>query len=222
MIVWLASFPRSGNTLLRIVLNRCFGLRSYSVYDDKAYFSTNPAMAEVTGHQAHGLRMKEFIEQSRASPDIRYIKTHALPEDDAQAIYVVRDGRAALVSYRWYLQSISGAEEPLEPVVLGETWAGDWSAHVRAWLLNGRPNTLAVRYERLAVGDADTLGAIGAFLGRDQIAAFDIDFEDLRAIESQFFRSGLDGASIAELERDCGPLFHAHHGDAMRALGYLD
>ena len=29
MIVWLASYPRSGNTLLRQVLKRCFGLDSY-------------------------------------------------------------------------------------------------------------------------------------------------------------------------------------------------
>ncbi len=28
MIVWLASYPRSGNTLLRTVLSECFGLRS--------------------------------------------------------------------------------------------------------------------------------------------------------------------------------------------------
>jgi hypothetical protein len=33
MIVWLASFPRSGNTFLRIVLHRHFGIRSAVVYD---------------------------------------------------------------------------------------------------------------------------------------------------------------------------------------------
>lgn len=30
-VTWLASYPRSGNTLLRIVLKRCFGLSSQSV-----------------------------------------------------------------------------------------------------------------------------------------------------------------------------------------------
>ncbi len=29
MINWLASYPRSGNTLLRTILKTCFGLMSY-------------------------------------------------------------------------------------------------------------------------------------------------------------------------------------------------
>jgi hypothetical protein len=33
MIVWLASFPRSGNTFLRIVLHRLYGVRTSTVYD---------------------------------------------------------------------------------------------------------------------------------------------------------------------------------------------
>ena len=31
-VVWLASYPRSGNTFLRTILWHCFGLRSASVY----------------------------------------------------------------------------------------------------------------------------------------------------------------------------------------------
>ena len=34
VIVWLASYPRSGNTFLRIVLHRLYGVPTYSVYDD--------------------------------------------------------------------------------------------------------------------------------------------------------------------------------------------
>ena len=33
MIVWLASFPRSGNTFLRILLHRLYRVRSSVVYD---------------------------------------------------------------------------------------------------------------------------------------------------------------------------------------------
>ena len=33
MIVWVASFPRSGNTFLRIVLHRLYGVRTSTVYD---------------------------------------------------------------------------------------------------------------------------------------------------------------------------------------------
>lgn len=33
MIVWLASYPRSGNTFRRIVLHRLYGVPTYVVYD---------------------------------------------------------------------------------------------------------------------------------------------------------------------------------------------
>jgi hypothetical protein len=34
-VTWLASYPRSGNTLLRTILKQCFGLSSQSVYPDE-------------------------------------------------------------------------------------------------------------------------------------------------------------------------------------------
>jgi hypothetical protein len=34
VIVWLDSYPRSGNTLLRIVLRRLYGAPTYGIYDD--------------------------------------------------------------------------------------------------------------------------------------------------------------------------------------------
>ena len=34
MIVWLASYPRSGNTFLRVVLHNVYGVSTYSVYED--------------------------------------------------------------------------------------------------------------------------------------------------------------------------------------------
>jgi hypothetical protein len=33
MIVWVSSFPRSGNTFLRILLHRLYGVRTSVVYD---------------------------------------------------------------------------------------------------------------------------------------------------------------------------------------------
>jgi hypothetical protein len=34
LIVWLASYPRSGNTYFRVVLNRVFGIGAYTLYPD--------------------------------------------------------------------------------------------------------------------------------------------------------------------------------------------
>ena len=34
MIVWLAAYPRSGNTLLQLFLKQVFGVHTFSLYDD--------------------------------------------------------------------------------------------------------------------------------------------------------------------------------------------
>jgi hypothetical protein len=33
MLVWVASFPRSGNTFLRIILHRLYDIQTSTVYD---------------------------------------------------------------------------------------------------------------------------------------------------------------------------------------------
>ena len=38
MIIWLASYPRSGNTMFRMMLNKVFGSKTYTKY----FFATQP------------------------------------------------------------------------------------------------------------------------------------------------------------------------------------
>ena len=47
-MVWLASYPRSGNTFLRTILWQCFGLRSASYYRDD--LGGNKELEEYVGH----------------------------------------------------------------------------------------------------------------------------------------------------------------------------
>ena len=46
--IWLASYPRSGNTFLRTILWHCFGLRSASVYPQD--LGGNRALEGYVGH----------------------------------------------------------------------------------------------------------------------------------------------------------------------------
>ena len=34
MVVWIASYPRSGNTLLRMLIRYGFGMSTFSVFDE--------------------------------------------------------------------------------------------------------------------------------------------------------------------------------------------
>ena len=215
-VTWLASFPRSGNTLLRVVLKNCFGISSPSIYGDGDF--ADPVLARMVGLEAVGPDVQAFIRNARAQGRRLFVKTHELPgADHHPAIHMVRDGRSALVSRRHYQRDILDQPRPLADII-AEPGAGSWSAHVKAWMI--RPNTLTLRYEKLAAGDPVPLAAIADFTGRPQIAPFDISFARLHAMDPAFFRAGNDAANIAEMTGEDRALFERLHGQTLRTLGY--
>ncbi len=109
MIVWLASFPRSGNTFLRIVLHRLYGLPTYSIYDDDDPVAQRVGVGLV-GYSRKPPSREEMVESSR----IYFTKTHKRPKNDAfPAIYLVRDGRDALVSLAHRCRVVADQQFPL-------------------------------------------------------------------------------------------------------------
>jgi hypothetical protein len=213
-VTWLASYPRSGNTLLRTILKRCFGQASQSIYDDADL--SDPELSALVGHETVGTDAQVFI--ARAAGRNLYVKTHEMPPADKHpSIYVVRDGRSAVVSHVHYVREILGRDITLTEVIEGKA-GHSWSQHVRAW--TPRPHTLLVRYEDLAAGNAATLKNIADFIGKPQLQAFDISFEALHAISPAFFRSGSDSANILEMDGEAQRLFERLHGAILRDLGY--
>src|SRR5437588_2989811 len=102
MIVWLASYPRSGNSLLQNILMVSFGLQ---IHVKDPLFSTdsgNDKLGEI-GHVDEYLDPQR-LNEAAVSDHTYYIKTHDPPQDHAKAIYIVRDGRSAIVSYPHFLK----------------------------------------------------------------------------------------------------------------------
>ena len=66
-VTWLASYPRSGNTLLRTILKRCFEQPSQSIYDDTEL--SDPELSRLVGREVVGDDAKIFIARaSRPQP----------------------------------------------------------------------------------------------------------------------------------------------------------
>jgi hypothetical protein len=217
-VTWLASYPRSGNTLLRLILKRCFGLSSQSLYQEQEF--SDPGVRDLVGHEEVGHNARQFVAMARRAGRNLYVKTHELPPADRHpAIYVVRDGRSAVVSYAHYLREILGRDIRLAEVIEGKAGL-PWSQHVRAWTLPVRANTLVTRYEDLAAGNRETLAAISAFIGQPLLRGFDVSFDRLHALYPTFFRSGSDVVNIEEMNAGSTLLFEQHHGDMLRAMGY--
>jgi hypothetical protein len=213
---WLASYPRSGNTLLRVILKRCFGQPSQSIYDDAEL--AEPGLAQIIGREAVDDDPHGFIARAREAGRSLYVKTHELPPvDHHPAIYVVRDGRSAVVSHAHYVRDILKRDLTLNAVIEGKA-GQSWSQHVRAWLLPARANTLMVRYEDLAAGDITTLKKISDFIGQPLLRDFDVSFDALHALSPAFFRSGSDTANIHELDGEALRLFERLHGETLRAI----
>ena len=75
-VVYLASWPRSGNTLLRAILWQCFGLESCSMNKEDSMFIRNPEWHKLTGAIRFPHKMKDVqeiidrLEAGRIDPPI--------------------------------------------------------------------------------------------------------------------------------------------------------
>ncbi len=165
MLVWLASYPRSGNTLLRQVLKSCFDLSSCEGLEPvpEHFLAPDGIRDEFYGSYFVEGDPEAFYTRAHTAPELVLIKSHQLPRDDAKAIYVVRDGRLAMRSYTKYQDTYHPGTSTFDSLLLGDHPYGEWTSHHRAWQARGG-ETLVVRFEELVTADAALLARIAGFL----------------------------------------------------------
>jgi len=223
MLIWLASYPRSGNTYVRIILNNVFGIKTYSLYPmgDNRVFLARKGVAEFVGHETDGLTGQELIEEAQASSALYVIKTHEKPLTDDPAIVIIRDGRSALVSYYHYCRDVEGLSVTLNDVIQGNVYAGSWSDHLDSWIQpnQARP-TLILRYENITKDLRTLIEALKRFCKIEPKHSFEASFSEQNAMFPEFFRKGDDQANIAEMV-EYSQAFSDYHGAAMKKFGYL-
>lgn len=203
-VVWLASYPRSGNTMLRTIMFQCFGIRSASVYP----MDVNGKVAEQIGHIEHGPNGElDFTDQR-----FRLIKTHGRPQDDRPAIYILRNGRDATLS----LFRFRHGRAPLVNIIEGRAGQHPWASHIAAWDPQNRKHTLLLRYELMVADLRGTIDAIAAFLGKEPCGFTLPDREDLAdnhwIVSASAQKASFDAAADAAFERV--------NGEQMRRFGY--
>ena len=155
--LFVSSYPRSGNTFLRTVLNQCFNLKSGSIYGND--FGGNIKLENYVGHVEHN------EDNSITFPEgqLPIIKTHGENIPNSPAIYVLRDGRAVTVSlWEYYGRTTSIAD-----IIEGNHRFGKWSDHINSWDPLFRPNTLLLKYEDILTNLDSVLLKLGVFLNQD-------------------------------------------------------
>lgn len=224
MIIWLASYPRSGNTLLRTILKQTMNLDSYTVEEFKPLIGLSPEVEKVYGHIDRREPFADFYQMAINSEEIFLVKTHRLPTDHSPVIYVIRDGRAALWSYlQYHAQFLSQDTISTVDLILGRDFYGSWSEHYRVWSSSESPR-LILRYEDLSENiTKETLQSIANFLNiRSPLKDWENPFIELNNKNPNFFRRGSsEWAPPKEWTEKINAIFLYIHGELMFKLGYI-
>jgi hypothetical protein len=231
--VWLAAYPKSGNTWLRVFI---------------ANLSATDAPADINALSETGLIPSDH----GSAPDTHFIRaqtsyTPPNEKDVGGAIVIVRDPRDIAPSLAAYSRhtiddavtfmgdpDVLPAVEncPLRPKLQR------WSRHVASWLEQKDVPVHLVRYEDLVadpftsfrralrfagitIGDGVIRRAV-AFSDFRQLRAQEIEkgFREARPPAGQFFRRGVAGGWRDELSAAQTARIEADHGAMMQRLGY--
>ncbi len=229
MIIWLSSYPRSGNTFLRTLIKKCLGKDTYSIYNDQD-IGSDPGLAEITGHRtlAHRFGSSGFnLTPLRENKEVFFLKTHeatpALVEPGDKIIYIIRDGRQATLSFHNYLRNFHKQNiSPLELSLGFDFPGGSWSDHVAEWQPNDRDDTHLLYFEKMITAPEEAI---------DQVAAFSCvlvkeyaipRFGELQQINSRFFRQGKCNSFRDELSGEEQSIFWLRSYREMQGYGYTD
>lgn len=220
MIVWIASFPRSGNNLCLLTLSKVFGARTGSAMNPRSLAS------ELSLDPDADLRTA-----LRELDETVFVKTHRVAprQDDDPALYLVRDGRDSLVSYAHFMKargvprfaSLSFEEILAALLERDDHPYGSWSGNVRSWLDRDAPTAL-VKFEELVEDPVATVRGALASLG---VPLPEPDgrlpsFEELHRRNPLVFRRGKVGSWRSELPKRLEKRFWRLHGTEMEELGY--
>jgi len=218
-----------------MTMHHVFDLTSYSRGDHQVFDQLN-GLTELVGHQ----ELSVPIDELRRSPDVSFVKTHALPSDDSPAVYIVRNGLDSVVSFAHYqlkfrkrvsrltrtMNRLIGRDpfhRVLETLIQGGGPYGRWADHVMSWTRRTHGNTVVVRYEQL-VNEPVQCVTRSLELAGHPVALDNTreppSFDELHARWGDFFRRGRIGTGYTEMPPRLRDLFWKLHGHAMNEMGY--
>jgi len=222
-MIWLASFPRSGNTYFRNILFEVYGISSSAYHHD-------PNIKKDLNFESHAV-----------------VKTHLLPSQlpdhlqEAKSVYLVRDPRDALLSLAHHRKDLIEAGSDLylnlQEAILAENGShfGGWTENTRQWVAKA---DIVIRFQDLVadpIGEVERLRAI-LDLPPPEVTKLPT-FEQLKSGEPRYgssrkqstagkdrnrkmFRKGIVGGWKDELPSYYERIIYENHGKQMKCMGY--
>lgn len=224
MIVWLGSYPRSGNTLFRIILHHVYDVPTYSCQDDPELF--DHGVADVMGHtklpdqKVSLLRLDEYT-----GDEPWFIKTHAYGRDIPEAyraVHIVRDGRAAVTSlaHRMVEKGRFGGSFP-KALWNRVSAKGKWGEFVLSWY--ERPNTVHISFEDMLDDPIKSVTECVDELGLGLVPNREVEIPTFTQLHRQyptFFRKGTKTSWKDKMPDRFEEVFWSNNREGMEVFGY--
>lgn len=193
--IFIIGFPKSGNTWMQHIVSHLY----YHLNSNQSRALVNLITPDVYANKAyHRLN------------DVCFFKSHDLPKERYRnVIYIMRDGRDALLSY-YHMQKNMGNNESLEDYFRGKATISPcaWHEHVTAWRNNPfRANIFFVKYEDLKEKNFETIKKIALFINApdssDEFIKYvtsQTTFNNMKALETRddFWRKNKQDANFKE------------------------
>ena len=236
MILWLASYPKSGNTLLRSFLSTYFfskdGNFNFDLLRNIKQYPNNKLFLELgvdisNRHEIakNHLNAQKLINQNKKS--FQFWKTHSSfvkmdgysftdLNNTLGVIYIVRDPRDVVISYSHH--NNQKIEQTLKMInqnyILGAeikdkipVYLGSWSYNYNSWkVFNNINKYLLIRYEDLVLNDEKYFEKILFFIKNISKMEFDISEKKIKKVLEE-----IKFEKLKKLEKEKG--FHESKKD---------
>ncbi len=228
--VFIVGYPKSGNTWVQNLLAALnYGL-DLALAPDALVQDLVPDVHAKAWYRRYGSPM--------------FFKSHALPQPHyRQVVYLLRDGRDAMVSYLHHLQSMEHrAIDFLDLIRSGKgLFPCKWHVHVQQWLANPfQARMIIVRYEDLKKNTLAEIRRVCVLAGLErepsqveravQMASFPAMQARERRLgwanplwpkDKPFVRRGQVGSHQDEMPAEVQAAFLDEAGALLRQTGYL-
>ena len=217
MIIWIASYPKSGNTLIRAILTSLIfsedGIVNFKNLHRISNFSNGFFFKKFISSYENILETSKYWikaqEELNKNKKLKFFKTHNAfctingnaftnENNTAGCIYVVRDPRDVVVSASKYYDlshdetknNMFNEKMDLINNMKGSpfnTFLGSWPNHYNSWTKNCK-NVLLIKYENLIENKENEIRRIISFLNKFVKISFD-EKKIINCIESSSFQN---------------------------------
>lgn len=229
--IFIAGYPKSGNTWFQELV-------AGIVYGVMPEFSV-PSMVQDSVPDVH------FSGFYRRYSTPMYFKTHHLPRPEyKRAVYLLRDGRDAMVSFFHYSNAVEKGRQTFVQMVQDGPYLAPckWHEHVKAWQTNPfGASLITIKYEDLRRDATAELMRFCEFAGIERDRSFvqsiaeATAFDKMQSKEARqklyttnswpkdklFRRRGQVASYKDEMPPEALAAFMAESGETLRACGYF-